>query len=130
MKIKHVLLIDDNEMDNYISEFIINENDAAEKITTKTSAVDAIAYLETVKGNATEFPNLIFLDIRMPAMDGFGFLDEFTKFPEAISKQCTVVMLSSSNDPDDIKRALSYPIVKKFLTKPLEQEALESVLML
>jgi CheY-like chemotaxis protein len=127
MKVKHVLLIDDNEIDNYISELIISDCQFADKISKSNSAVEALEYLETVKGNAEEFPDLIFLDIRMPVMDFFGFLEEFKKFPEASLQQCNVIMLSSSNDPNDIEKALQYPVVKKFLTKPLEPEKLEKL---
>lgn len=127
MNIKHVLLIDDNEADNYISEFVISESALAKKISMATSAVEALDYLETVKGNADEFPDLIFLDIRMPVMDGFAFLEKFMEFPEAVNKQCAVIMLSSSSDPKDIEQALQYPVVKRFLTKPLAFEMLELV---
>jgi CheY-like chemotaxis protein len=124
---KHILLIDDNEADNYISEFVINEVAAATKVTKATSAIKALEYLDTVKGNTDTFPDCIFLDIRMPEMDGFGFLEVFMQFPEAVNSESCVIMLSSSNNQKDIDRALGYPVVKKFLTKPLEPEMLEKL---
>jgi CheY-like chemotaxis protein len=124
MNTKHVLLIDDNEADNYISKFVINESGLAKKISMATSAVEALDYLASLKGNADEFPDLIFLDIRMPVMDGFEFLENFMQFPEAMNQQCAVIMLSSSNDQKDIERSLNYPVVKNFFTKPLEAEML------
>ncbi|HLG35246.1 MAG TPA: response regulator [Bacteroidia bacterium] len=127
MKMKHVLLIDDNDMDNYISNHIISKNNLAEKISIKTSAMDALEYLNNLQANPKEFPNLIFLDIRMPAMDGFDFLEEFIKFPQAVNKQCDVVMLTSSSDQNDINRASQYPVVKKYLNKPLEISMLENL---
>lgn len=127
MKLKHILLIDDNDMDNYISNYIINKNNVTEKITMKTSAIDALEYLNTLQTNPKEFPDLIFLDIRMPVMDGFDFLEEFIKFPQAINKQCDVVILSSSNHQKDIDRALQYSVVKKYFTKPLESSMLEDL---
>lgn len=127
MKLKHILLIDDNDMDNYISNYIINKNNVTEKITMKTSAIDALEYLNTLQTNPKEFPDLIFLDIRMPVMDGFDFLEEFIKFPQAINKQCDVVILSSSNHQKDIDRALQYSVVKKYFTKPLELSMLEDL---
>jgi CheY-like chemotaxis protein len=63
----------------------------------------------------------------MPVMDGFGFLEEFMSFSEANNNQCSVIMLSSSNDQKDIDRAMQYPVVKKFLTKPLELETLTNL---
>lgn len=127
MKKKHVLLIDDNEIDNYVSKHVVSHSKMAEKISVKGSAIEALEYLEKVKGNADEFPDFIFLDIRMPQMDGFGFLDEFIKFPEVIHNQCSLAILTSSSDQGDINRAMQYPVVKKYLTKPLSIEKLESL---
>lgn len=127
MKIKHVLLIDDNDMDNYISNHIISKNNIAEKISVKTSAMDALEYLSGIQAKPDEFPNLILLDIRMPAMDGFDFLEEFVKLPQVINKQCDVVMLTSSSDPKDMERASTYSVVKKYLTKPLEVGMLKNL---
>lgn len=124
---KHILLIDDNEIDNFISEYIIKKCKIADKITVKTSAIDALEFLKIINRNSEVFPDLIFLDIKMPVMDGFGFLEEFTKFPESINNQCTIVMLSSSSDQDDIDSAFKHHSVKKFLTKPLKIEMLENL---
>src|SRR5680860_202055 len=115
----HVLLIEDNEIDNYITKHVITKSKKAQKINVQNSAIDALEFLETLKNNPEEFPDIIFLDIQMPEMDGFGFLEAFKKYPEGIHAQCKVIMLTSSNDPKDINRSLQYPFVKKFLTKPL-----------
>lgn len=116
---KHVLLIDDNEIDNYIAKHIITKSKIAQKINVHNSAIDALEFLETLKNNPEGFPDIIFLDIQMPEMNGFGFLEAFNKYPKTIHNQCKVIMLSSSGHPQDINRALQYPFVKKFLTKPL-----------
>lgn len=125
MKRKHILLIDDNEIDNYVTNYIVTKSQLAEKITTKNSAIVALEYLKSLEENTTDFPELIFLDIKMPIMDGFGFLDELIKLSSIIEKKCVVIMLSSSNDQNDIDRAMQYSIVKKFFTKPLRLEALQ-----
>jgi CheY-like chemotaxis protein len=124
---KHVLLIDDNEIDNFISEYIITKSKIAEKVSVKTSAIEALDYLKKLIGNSDILPDLIFLDIKMPIMDGFGFLEEFSKFPETINNQCSIVMLSSSSDQDDVDSAFKHHAVKKFLTKPLKIEMLENL---
>lgn len=127
MKMKNVLLIDDNDVDNYVSKHIITKSKRAEKISVQSSAIDALEYLTKLYTSSEEFPDMIFLDIRMPEMDGFGFLDEFSKFPEAINNQCAVVMLTSSSDQNDIDRAAQYSVVKKYLNKPLEISMLENL---
>ena len=124
---KHVLLIDDNQIDNYIAKHIITKSKKAQKINVHNSAIDALEFLETLKNNPEEFPDIIFLDIQMPEMNGFGFLAAFNKYPEAIHAQCKVIMLTSSDDPQDIKRSLQYPFVKKILSKPLLLSMLEDL---
>lgn len=124
------MLIDDTEEDLYVLNYILTKHGMAEKITIRTSPVEALGYLTQSQFNPREFPDLIFLDIRMPAMNGFEFLDEFIKFPEAIKKKCDVIILTSSNDQRDIKRASEYPVVRKYLTKPLELTMLLEISML
>ncbi len=124
MKVKHILLIDDNDIDNYVSNHVVKKSQITDKITIKNSAIAALEYLEEIKNNSDEFPELIFLDIKMPIMDGFGFLDQFILFQMAVEGKCSVIMLSSSSDPMDINRALQYPVVKQFMTKPLKIEML------
>jgi len=127
MKVKNVLLIDDNDIDNYVNNHIIRKSKIADKITVKKSAVEALEYLNTIKIDFEMFPDLIFLDISMPIMDGFGFLDEIIKFPQTVDKKYTVVMLSSSDNPNDIKRAMNFDVVIDYFTKPLKIEMIEKL---
>jgi len=124
---KHVLLIDDNEIDSYIAKHVITKSKMAEKISVQSSAIDALKFLGTLKNDHEEFPDNIFLDIQMPEMDGFGFLEEFKNFSEAIHDQCKIIMLTSSSDQQDMDRSFQYPFVKKFLTKPLTLSMLEDL---
>ena len=130
MKAKHIMLIDDTEEDLYVLNYILTKHNIAKKISIKNSAMDALQYLNLRQTNPREFPDVIFLDIRMPAMDGFDFLEEFIKFPQAVKKKCDIIILTSSNNQDDIDRASKYPVVKKYLTKPLEQNTLLELSML
>ncbi len=124
---KHVLLIDDSEMDIYISKHIIENRKFAEKISVSISAIEALVFLNSLKGNHEEFPDVIFLDIRMPVMDGFEFLEEFSKFPESFINKTAVYMLTSSADSNDKERAAKFTVAKKFITKPLSPSILNEI---
>lgn len=129
-KYQTVMLIDDNEIDNLINQKMIEAADIAENIYTHTGAKSAIEFLrnmEKLPSAPQILPEIIFLDIDMPLMDGFQFLDEFEKLTEATKKMCKIVMLTSSINPQDINRSKKYNNVKLFLNKPLSNESIQKV---
>jgi len=128
MKFKKVLLIDDSEIDNFINKSVITSANITESIETMMSAKKALAYLSELKEKPVLFPDLIFLDIKMPEMDGFQFLDECKNFPQEIKERCSVYILSSSINPEDTNRAKQYDAVKKHLTKPLSEKMIAEIL--
>jgi CheY-like chemotaxis protein len=81
--------------------------------------------LEGVAANI--LPEVIFLDIDMPLMDGFQFLDEFEKLGSNTKEKCKIVMLTSSINPQDVNKSKNYLYVKKYINKPLSQENLENL---
>jgi CheY-like chemotaxis protein len=125
-----ILLIDDNEIDNFIASGIVGKLGIAKNIISKNSAEDALAYLKECLENKASFPEIIFLDIRMPSMDGFDFLREFAKFPPTVHFACNIFILSSSLDSRDIERAKKNPFVLSFITKPLTFNNLEKAVLL
>lgn len=126
-KFKNVLLIDDNDIDNFINERMITTSSFAQKVVVKNSAEGALGYLKSSIENSDELPEVIFLDLNMPVMDGFGFLDEYDKFDDAVKKQCHVVVLSSSISSEDINRASTNPYVERYINKPLSEKYLDAV---
>jgi CheY-like chemotaxis protein len=126
---KKVLLIDDDKVDNFISERIIKLASLAEIIVSKSSADDGLAYLKKLTSTPDQLPDIIFLDLGMPAMDGFDFLDEYKKLPDVILAHCKIVVLTNSLEPvpGRAKYAHNHPLVKQFLNKPLTIEALEKI---
>jgi CheY-like chemotaxis protein len=124
---KRVLLVDDNDIDNFINERIITSSFFSEKVEVKTSAQAALDFLKANASNAEILPQVIFLDLNMPVMDGFAFLGEYAKLPESVTKSCKIIVLSSSISPDDINKASTNALVKKYLNKPLAEKYLEAI---
>ena len=113
------LLIDDNPLDNYINTKIISRSNFATEILAIESPEEALELLRAGKFR----PEIIFLDIRMPVMDGFDFLDEYEKL-DIDKDHIEIVMLTSSINPGDMERAKHYKHVRKYITKTLTPDIL------
>jgi len=122
-----VMLVDDNDTDNFISRRIIEISRFAIDVEIKNSGKSALEYLENNKENPDRLPEIIFLDINMPIVDGFVFLYEFEKFNDLVKNKCKVIILSSSDNMRDINKIINNDHVIKFITKPLTQTALSSI---
>lgn len=124
-KHKAVMLIDDNDIDNFINEKIIKGCFFADNVYVHSgsqSALEFLKNLETLKNVPLELkPSFIFLDINMPIMDGFHFLGEFEKFPLKFRSSIKIVMLTTSLNQSDIERVKPFKSVVKFLHKPLTE---------
>jgi len=126
-KINLVMLVDDNDTDNFISQKIIELNGFADRVIAKNSGKSALEYLEANENNPAELPDVIFLDINMPIVDGFVFLFEFERFNDELKKKCKIAILSSSDNKRDIERIVDNDYVVKYITKPLTQDALSEI---
>ena len=128
-KYKCIMLIDDSEIDNMVNKHILSKNNVAENIVVLSSATDALDYLQQNIGNQNPLliPKVILLDINMPIMNGFGFLAEFEKLPQEFTDNIEVVMLTSSVDPNDIRRSKEFNSVRNFISKPLSLDHLEII---
>ncbi|MDH5397336.1 MAG: response regulator [Cyclobacteriaceae bacterium] len=122
-----VMLVDDNETDNFISKRIIEITGFAKDIVVKNSGQSALDYLRQYQEDVDKVPNLVFLDINMPIVDGFIFLYEFEKFSNKIKDKCKVIILSSSDNKRDIDKIVNNNHVIMFITKPLTEVALDEV---
>ena len=118
-----VMLVDDNDIDIFINQKVIALNEFSDKVISLTSGRDTLNHF--IKSNIEEIPDLLFLDLNMPVVDGFKFLSEFAKFPEDVRNKCHIVVLTSSDNLRDRDNISSNPDVMCFLSKPLSKEKLD-----
>ena len=124
---KRVMVVDDAPIDRMIAQKVMTRQGFAEQVVAAESAMDALQYLKSHEEEPDSLPSLIFLDINMPEMSGFDFLDAYNNLPDTIKRKCIIVMLSSSLHPEDKERALSSPYVFKFLSKPISPDKLKEL---
>jgi CheY-like chemotaxis protein len=125
---KLVMLIDDNEVDLKIHTKIISITRLFENVQQCNSGEEAILYLQKNLNDPEKLPCFILLDIQMPDMDGFAFLDNYKRFPDKIKDNISIAMLSSTLDFGDIQRAEANAYVVKLLKKPLNPMELKKLM--
>lgn len=127
-KLCNILLVDDSKADNFISNRIINKAEVTEKITTTFGAREALDFLCKPENGEFPKPEIIFLDINMPGMSGWDFLDEYILLNEAQKAGIIVCMLTTSDDSKDRTKATEYEVINHFSSKPLTKEKLMSII--
>ena len=132
-KLNSILLIDDDEGTNFINKRVIQKADIAEEVVTTYNGSEALDYLCNQgkyenPGKPFPQPMLILLDINMPIMDGWEFLDAYHKLHESKKSKIIIVMLTTSFNPDDSKRAGEYTDISGFKNKPLSIETLNDII--
>lgn len=120
-----VMLIDDNDLDQFVNSTLLKKSGIVANTKGFVSAKEALDYLLTIED---EFPDLILLDIKMPEMSGFEFLDRFAEIPDSKRAGCRVYMLSSSNDLVDMQKASENPHVCGYINKPLDPRTIKNIL--
>lgn len=126
-KFNSILLVDDDEPTNYLHRRLILENDLSKQIHIAETGLEAIQYLGTFIDGKHPRPDIIFLDINMPVMDGWAFLEIYRNLPEEQKANIIIVMLTTSLNPDDHERGEALEEVKKFVTKPLTLEKFQTL---
>jgi CheY-like chemotaxis protein len=126
MKTLHcIMLIDDNKLDNFFHKRVIAKYDDTIEVVEMLSATDALKYL--TGGNVTKYPDIIFLDINMPGMNGWEFLEEYKSLSDEMRKSMIVIMLTTSENPNEKTRALNNSFLTDFISKPLDSGTLSGV---
>lgn len=128
-KFKEVLLIDDGRGTNSLNKRLLEEMGVVEKVTIALNGQLALDYL-TTKNGKDEFPNpdVIFLDINMPVMDGYQFLDRYESLKMSREVKSVIVMLTTSISEIDMKRTANYDVVKGYQFKPLTKDKVNGIL--
>jgi CheY-like chemotaxis protein len=132
-KLNCVLLIDDDEPTNYLSELVISASRCTKKIEIATSGEMALQYLTSAVENEpgeTGYPkpDLILLDINMPAMNGWEFMEKYGSIDVEQKANVVIIMLTTSLNPDDRWKSGNIPHISGFENKPLTQEKLSRIL--
>ena len=118
-KYKNVLLIDDSYIDNLINQKILDNSNYAESIRVIESPREAYKFIRDSLLEGNDLPEVIFLDLRMPVMNGFEFLKALLELPDLKPGQIKIYVLTSSLDPKDIRKVKENQFVSKFIGKPL-----------
>lgn len=128
-KIECILLVDDSSSTNFYHKKLIEISGQADSIYEAENGLEALDYMNK-KGKFTTShprPSIIFLDINMPKMDGFEFLENYTKLPDAKKADIIIVFLTTSNWTKDKVKAIESKLVYDFIEKPLTKETLQRI---
>lgn len=123
MNYSRFMIIDDDPLHLKLCSYIIKKAVGDHEIKTFEFPLEALRFItESFNNEKNPLTTVLYLDINMPVLNGWEFLDEFEKLDPNIHKQFTINILSSSIDPSDKRKAESNPFVKKFISKPLKVE--------
>ncbi|WKD85316.1 Response regulator rcp1 [Polaribacter huanghezhanensis] len=126
-KLNCILLIDDNGSTNFLHQLMIKKANCAEKCVAVQSGQEALDYLESSINGIHPQPDLIFLDINMPSMNGWEFLEHYKKLKKDQQGKIVVMMLTTSRNLDDIEKSKRFGYVSGFMNKPLTADVLLKV---
>ncbi len=127
-KLKSILLVDDDNATNFLHELVINQMNICEEVFVKKNGLDAFSFIEELDENGKPLPDLILLDINMPVMNGWEFLERCKTIEKRISETTIILMLTTSLNPEDKRRSQGVEMVKDYINKPLSSDTLEDVL--
>lgn len=126
MKQMNVFLVDDDKLFIFLTKKTIKATEVITNIKEFGDGLEAISYLRDIAGDAEQLPDLILLDLSMPVMDGWEFLEEYMKLQ--LDKKIKLYIFTSSISPHDVERAKSIGVVSDFIVKPLDKEQIVQIL--
>ena len=122
------MLVDDNHNDNFFHEREIKKTNSETIVIEKNTGLEALEYIKSKKENNVLLPDLIFLDINMPGMNGWDFLQEYERLDKELQSRVVIIMLTSSDNDDDVGRAKAWSFVSDYITKPLTEEIMSGII--
>lgn len=125
---KTIAIIDDDDIFVYITKKAVEQINFIQQIKVFGNGKDAIDYLKENSGNPDLLPEIILLDLSMPIMDGWQFLDEYTKIKPIIGKKIIIYIVTSSISPEDMRKAKSIDTVSDFIIKPITKDKLMEII--
>ncbi|WP_228234879.1 response regulator [Allomuricauda sp. M10] len=129
MKPLNVFVVDDDDIYQFTLKVTLRSIPSVKSISTFSDGAEALEHIMANKDELEALPDIIFLDINMPVMDGFQFMDEFVDLLPGLNKEIKVYLVSSSIDPMDIKKARRIDAVSDYLVKPLKSEDIKDILL-
>lgn len=125
LPVDKAMLIDDSEIDLFIHRRFLELCNFCNELISHRSAETALDWLKNLNGDPA--PSVIFLDLNMPVIDGFSFLEHFNNLPEKIRNQSRIVVLTSSNSVTDREQVFLHRNVIKMITKPIRQADIDAL---
>ena len=118
MNILKILIIDDDPISIFLTKKVIEKADIKADVLPYDNAASALSFLKKLN-DINKIPDIIFLDLNMPIMNGWEFIEHFSKLDDEIKTKVTLFILSASDNHNDIAKAANYPFIKKYISKPI-----------
>lgn len=122
-----ICIVDDDDVYQYTVTRALKSDSLAKKILVFSDGEEALDFLTDNIANKPILPDVIFLDVNMPIMDGWQFLEEYVKIKPRVGKQITIYMVTSSVDPVDVDRAKKFSEISDYLVKPIQPDQIREL---
>ena len=127
-KVDKLFIVDDDDVFQFLTQQVIEETKLVNEVKVFSNGLDAIEFLKSVQDTPEKLPEVILLDLTMPVMDGWGFLEEYTTLKPRLGKKVIIYVVSSSINPKDVERAKSISEVTDYVVKPVTRKKFIQIL--